>query len=345
MKNRIVILIFGILGASCVAFGFAAQEVYAASNIDPQTPNHWAWNDVIGWIDFCESNGTDCGLDVEVTDTKVDSFASSSVGFIELDCATTSAGDVCGSPNTAEQWFVSNDGQGGLAGWAWNNTIGWISFCGDENGGSTYSGSTWVCGSSGGGNEPQYPYQVVIDGQTGDFSGYAWSDAVGWISFNCGNPGTNGCGVNYKVNTSWRATPQALPEASLTSSTFDTCALPQAKCGAGLNSIVWVWDLEDPPAGDPANYVRFQIATSDAVNGPWNFVGYDGTGSTYYSTSIINNGVSGSISINQANHLNQRYVKYKIFLNACNPNTPPPLPACAPAVSPVIKDVILNWSP
>ncbi len=30
-------------------------------------------------------------------------------------------------------------------------------------------------------------YGVVINGSTGDFSGWAWNDVVGWISFNCNN--------------------------------------------------------------------------------------------------------------------------------------------------------------
>ncbi len=31
-------------------------------------------------------------------------------------------------------------------------------------------------------------------------SGFAWSDNIGWISFNCANFGDGGCGVNYGVN-------------------------------------------------------------------------------------------------------------------------------------------------
>lgn len=38
-----------------------------------------------------------------------------------------------------------------------------------------------------------YGYQVKIDGSTGDFSGWAWNDVVGWISFNCVNFGPGSC--------------------------------------------------------------------------------------------------------------------------------------------------------
>ncbi|MBI2592754.1 MAG: hypothetical protein HYW37_01145 [Candidatus Colwellbacteria bacterium] len=33
---------------------------------------------------------------------------------------------------------------------------------------------------------------------TGDFSGWGWNDALGWISFNCSNTSTCGT-VSYKV--------------------------------------------------------------------------------------------------------------------------------------------------
>lgn len=74
---------------------------------------------------------------------------------------------------------------GNVSGWAWSETIGWISFnCTDRG----------ICGTSN--------YGVNINSSTGDFSGYAWAgggvDAagnpvptLGWISFNradTGNP-------------------------------------------------------------------------------------------------------------------------------------------------------------
>lgn len=53
-----------------------------------------------------------------------------------------------------------------LSGYAWSDTIGWLSFnCID-------SGS---CATSN--------YGVTVSQTTGDLSGYAWSDNVGWFSF------------------------------------------------------------------------------------------------------------------------------------------------------------------
>jgi hypothetical protein len=48
-------------------------------------------------------------------------------------------------------------------------------------------------------------YKVTISTTTGVFTGYAWSDVAGWISFNCSDQGV--CGTSdYKVVTTWRPT-------------------------------------------------------------------------------------------------------------------------------------------
>ncbi|MBI5400861.1 MAG: hypothetical protein HZB12_01995 [Candidatus Yonathbacteria bacterium] len=72
--------------------------------------------------------------------------------------------------------------QGNMSGYAWSDTIGWISFNSLNHAGAN-------------------PYSVTVErmsGQganiqfTGDsthyLSGYAWSDNIGWISFGCGGP-------------------------------------------------------------------------------------------------------------------------------------------------------------
>jgi len=63
-------------------------------------------------------------------------------------------------PESAQSATADN-----VSGWAWSETIGWISFnCTDRG----------VCGTSN--------YGVNIDG-SGNFSGYAWSENIGWINF------------------------------------------------------------------------------------------------------------------------------------------------------------------
>ena len=93
--------------------------------------------------------------------------------------------------------FVQAGTGDNVAGFAWSYNVGWISFnstdCdtdedgtyegASENGGAAPSG----CPSSGTVDD----YGVKIDSATGNFSGYAWSSNVGWISFDrsdTGNP-------------------------------------------------------------------------------------------------------------------------------------------------------------
>jgi len=55
--------------------------------------------------------------------------------------------------------------------------------------------------------------------------------------------------------------------------------------------------------------VRFQIATSNNSSGPWSYVGPDGTATSYYTDS------TGEL-INYNYHLNQRYLRYKLYLDS-----------------------------
>ena len=156
---------------------------------------------------------------MQVKGTRLEGYASSSVGDISLDCATTRSGNICGSsnygvcngpgpkdPTNLDGTCDAGDASGELTGYAWNDTTGWISFNCDQ---SSHSGSN-DCASSN--------YKVLINQNTGDFSGYAWNDTNGWISFNCAN--NTSCGVNnFKMNTLWRATSTF---GYLESSIFDT---------------------------------------------------------------------------------------------------------------------------
>src|SRR3990167_1547795 len=207
MRKSLLLKLFFFFFVTFILLGGIAL----AGGID--TDDKWAWNDVAGWIDFHGPGGG-----VNVMDDKVKNygfFYSNSTNYIALDCQTTPNGDICSSNN----FFVSNDSNGNLAGWAWNDAYGWLSFCGSASGGSTYNGSTWVC--------PSGPtYQVTID-EEGDFHGWAWNDVIGWISFNCNNSGIgNTCSTSdYKVNTKWQGgggapTPPSLSSGSLESSTY-----------------------------------------------------------------------------------------------------------------------------
>jgi hypothetical protein len=256
----------------------------ASTNID--TSSYWAWNDVINWVDFYSTNS------VMVYANRVEGYASSSAGYIAFNCNSTPSGNICSGPSG--NWKITNDGNGNLSGWAWNDSIGWISFD------STTASSS-------------FPYQVTINSTTGDFSGWAWNDVVGWISFNCIDVGI--CGTsNYYVKTSWTSAPIA---GYLYSSIFDT----QVTGGASINSIIWKGSLN-------GGSVSFQVASSNNSVGPWNYMGPDGSASTFYTANP-----NTIIPINLSYHNNQRYVRYKVIIQSDSSQTQ----------TPIINDIIINW--
>lgn len=273
-----------VVGALVIfATGLLAVRVWndiadASTNISSSGNAHWAWNDAIGWIDFY-TPGT-----VTVGSSGLTGYASSSVGQISLDCATSPSGNICGTSN----YTVANDGSGNLSGWAWNDTVGWISFCGG-NSTSTCPGTT--------------SYRVTIDAN-GNFQGWAWNDTIGWIDFNCDNNGT--CGTsNYYVNGSWVATGTV---GILDSKTYDTGDTQ----GAQLDSVQW------QGTAAPGTSVQFQFAVSNSSSGPWNFTGPDGTASTYYVPSAPGIALPLSYSL----YSNFRYFRYRVTLVSTATSTP-----------------------
>ncbi len=70
-----------------------------------------------------------------------------------------------------------------VSGFAWSETIGWISFnssnCDSDNNGTTDTGNFAQCPTG----LSVSSYGVNIDTGNGNLSGQAWSDTVGWISF------------------------------------------------------------------------------------------------------------------------------------------------------------------
>ncbi|MBT4516607.1 MAG: hypothetical protein HOC78_01815 [Candidatus Komeilibacteria bacterium] len=85
---------------------------------------------------------------------------------------------------------------------------------------------------------------------------------------------------------------------TLESSTFDT--------GSAQVTYNWISFTGTQPVDTD---IRFQIATSNNSSGSWTYLGPDGTGSTYYS-------VAAEELINYNAHLDQRYIRYKLFLNS-----------------------------
>jgi len=121
------------------------------------------------------------------------------------------------------------------------------------------------------------------------------------------------------------------PTGSIVSSTFDT----NMTGGSAPNSILWLGTLPDTAV------VKFQFASSNCSNGAtndpdcdsgtWDYVGSDGTSSTYYEPSEPDI----PLLLNLAHHNNKRYFRYKITLE----------PTSNAQETPIVEDIILNWSP
>jgi hypothetical protein len=102
----------------------------------------------------------------------------------------------------------------------------------------------------------------------------------------------------------------------LESSTFDT----------GFDQLAYNWMAWS--GSQPQNTsIRFQLATSNNLTGPWSFVGPDGTANTYYTNSA-------SELINYNYHLNQRYFRYKLFLATQ-----------AQLQVPLLEELVISYSP
>jgi len=368
----------------------ADQDLGGSGENDPNCATtgtvfcHWAWNDVIGWIDF-RPTLLPANPVVNVSDTEIIGYASSSVGFISLNCDTAIPGGPApmpGCPGAAGSWKVTNNPTTGqLAGWAWSDQIGWISFSCDHTADGTPSPyNTSTCPTS------NYGVSITISESgthcasipslppttCGDFNGWAWNDVIGWISFNCVNPvpgfpsGTCGT-IQYKVKTSWEPPPPSLPDGSLTSSIFDT----QAVQGAAINTIMWRGDLPTNTA------VKFQIASSNCDNGSlnppptctitlpavgWNFddtgacnltvdscfVGPGGSSdklNDFYAPPPPFNIISGNTGYSNPAPINQLHHNNKRYVRYRILFQACNSPTCTPPQSPKVDDIIINWSP
>lgn len=291
-----------------VLFIVPAHTSFGSTNISSSASQHWAWNDEIGWIDF-NPGGTG---NVTVSGSRITGFASSSVGSVSLDCATSPNGNICGTSN----YYVGNDGNGNLSGWAWNDEIGWISFFWGNASANPSAPTTALCSAY---ESLNYSPACGVTISSGNFYGWAWNDEVGWIDFNCGNPADSICGNSFDVVTSWA--PSAAT-GTLDSQIFDTGVAG----GAQLNSVIW------KGTASSTTLVAFQFAVSNSTSGPWNYVGPDGTSNTYYGGSGYGPGTP--IPINNYS-LTGRYFRYRVTLTT----------NVAQTLTPRVQSVIVNWSP
>ncbi len=145
------------------------------------TRYHYAWNDNVGWIDFGYP-GSNVRVPIGQGELTGAAYILSDGSWISLNCKTTNN---CSTSN----YKVTSDENGNLSGWAWSESFGWISFScttGGSNGENICSSSQYGVGVA--------TSTITISGQIyqpGEFYGYAWSENIGWISFNCKTGGEN----------------------------------------------------------------------------------------------------------------------------------------------------------
>ncbi len=288
-------------------------SVNAVTNISSVTEEHFAWNDLIGWIDFYTPNTA------QVFSKELKGYGSfaSATRFVSLDCATPPPGGNC-----SQSYQIKNNGVGKLSGWAWDDLYGWVSFCGGL--------STVNCPGT-----IVYGVSLVPGANTSEFFGYAWNDIIGWISFNS----VSGVPV-YKVVTSWVP---VYATGTIDSAIFDTGVLG----GAQINSILWRGEqICDLSTSSCSIGVKFQIAASNCANGAtnpptcttgtWQFIGPLGSGTASDAYPLVGPFDPGkSIPVNYVLHNNQRYFRYRATLFSDLGQT----------VSPRVDGVIVNWSP
>jgi hypothetical protein len=94
--------------------------------------------------------------------------------------------------------------------------------------------------------------------------------------------------------------------------------------GMEVNFVNLIWEPLGQSLDVGTNSVRFQIATSNtSTPESWEYLGYDGTSSTYYNIE--------NISINEI-HNAKRYLRYKLFLSTDFVSS-----------TPVVSDVLITY--
>mgnify|MGYP001600123398 CR=1 FL=1 len=299
MKFSIFNFQFSIIVVIGLVLPFLIFAGGSGSNIDTNDANeHWSWNDIIGWIDWHDTHHN-----IIVNGNELTGYADSSAGKIILNCAVTPDGDICG--NYTQPFKVNNDGAGGLSGWAWNDTIGWISFCGNSSENSSWNSSLgkWVCPNS-------TTYQVKI--RNGYFENWAWNDIVGWVGFKCeDDPNVNQSDCDSgRIFEDWRiqtAAGSSAQAADFTSSIFDSGSDNNI-----FNTIMWQGALN-------GGRVEFRAAGSNTSGGPWSYGSWFGA----------------SFGVPSPLNLNNRYLRYQVRLTTDLSQTNRPR----------IDDIIINYSP
>jgi len=190
---------------------------YGVKNNNGEMINY-AWSDNLGWISFNCSNNSECGVSNYKVQYTLPEIPGEPIEIIE----DTNFNGYAWSPYYGWISFyygTSIDATGLLTGYAWADSVGWISFnpadltgCPSGSCNARLDSSTdrlvgWARYISDANGWIQLGPIVIggtdygVKNNNGEMINYAWSDNLGWISFNCSN--NSECGVsNYKVQYS-----------------------------------------------------------------------------------------------------------------------------------------------
>ena len=166
-------------------------------------------------------------------------------------------------------------------------------------------------------NEELVVIDVSFPATVSKVSGFDLSGHILGMSANCSTiyAATSSNQEEFFVISTQVADCGYAPSGTLESSTFDT--------GSDQVSYNWIAWTGSAPLNTS---IRLQLASSNSIGGPWNFVGPDGTGSSYYTNA-------SQEQINYNAHINQRYIRYKLFLDSS-----------ASFQAPILEEVIISYS-
>ena len=181
-----------------IILSFLALPVISmADNID--STYKYSWGENIGWMNWKPSYaGTDYGVTV-YNECLTGYIWAENAGWIKLGDTSCAGGDCCQTGTTKGYENDSNSAD--------NDGDGVADDWGVNNDGSgNLSGYAW--GENVGwlnfDDTSANNYNQVVINSSGEFTNYAWGENIGWINMNCSN--TNYCGtVDFKVKTTWTA--------------------------------------------------------------------------------------------------------------------------------------------
>ena len=213
--RRKIILLLGLAGMFSAALLFAAVgDVRAATNISDTSPNHYAWSENAGWLNFYPQGAQS---DVMVHDECLGGYVwAENIGYITLRAPDATTCEAIGN-SAPNNYGVTVAEDGSCAGYGWSENAGWINFGATANN----------------------PEGVTLTGTVPNrnFGGYAWGENVGYVHFQYGTdcpsyetqetceaiPGCTwdaGCAPTYQVTQSG---PTAVVLGSFTA---EPCAVP-----------------------------------------------------------------------------------------------------------------------